>query len=73
MSRNKIILLVGFLVAIMPVLGFPFLWKNIFYAVAGISLVIMAVVGHVRRRSSIEIRREVVTETYVETGLVQNI
>jgi hypothetical protein len=69
MSRNKITLLIGILVFIMPFLGFPSSWKTIFYLTFGVILIIIAAVGHVRRRSpAITERREVVTEVYVETS-----
>jgi uncharacterized membrane protein len=67
MSRNKIILLIGILLIAMPFLGFPSTWKTIFYIVFGAILIIMAVIGHIRRRSPrIEQQQEVVTEVYVQ-------
>lgn len=69
MSRNKTMLLIGILVAIMPFLGFPSSWKTLFYVLFGVILIIAATVGHVRRRSPIiEERREVITEVYVENN-----
>ncbi len=69
MSRNKIVLLIGILVFIMPFLGFPSSWKTIFYVIFGGILIIIAAIGHVRRRSPmVTERREVVTEVYVETN-----
>ena len=69
MSRNKIILLLGILIILMPFLGFPLGWKNTFYVIFGLIFITMAVVGHVRRRSPmITERHEVVTEVYVETN-----
>ena len=61
-------LLIGVLLFLMPFLGFPSSWKTIFYVGVGLILIIMAVVGHVRRRSPLsDERRQVVTEVYVET------
>jgi hypothetical protein len=72
MSRNKIILLIGILVAIMPFLGFPTAWKTIFYLLFGAILIIVAVVGHVERRSVTHGDREqIVTEVYVEKTTIQ--
>lgn len=74
MSRNKTTLLIGILVCLMPFLGFPSSWKTVFYFVFGVILIIVAAVGHVRRRSShITERREVVTEVYVETSGSQEV
>ncbi len=67
MSKNKIILILGILVAIMPWLGFPSSWKDVFYFLAGAVMVIVAVIGHSRRRSALSIgKTEVVTEVFVE-------
>jgi hypothetical protein len=53
----------------MPFLGFPTAWDTFFYVLFGVTLILMAVVGHVRRRSPvIEERREVITEVFVETN-----
>ncbi len=72
MSRNKIILLLGILLVLMPFLGFPSAWKTFFYSGFGIILIIIAIVGHVRRRSPIITeRREVITEVYVADGAEQ--
>jgi hypothetical protein len=69
MSRNKIVLLIGILLVLMPFLGFPSTWKNLFYVLFGAILITVAIVGHVRRRSPIiEERREVITEVYVSEG-----
>jgi hypothetical protein len=70
MSRNKIIFIIGIVVLIMPFLGFPSAWKTIFYIIAGAILVIIAIHGHIRRRSRAPLMesREVVTEVFVETN-----
>lgn len=61
-------LLIGILLLMMPFLGFPSSWKTVFYIVVGFILIIMAVLGHIRRRSPmIDERQQVVTEVYVET------
>lgn len=67
MSQNKIILIFGIFVAAMPFLGFPALWKTIFYVVIGCILITMAVVRHIRRRSMI-VEEKVVTEVYVQAN-----
>lgn len=35
-SKRKIILWLGAIIAVMPILGFPSAWKDIFYFVAGV-------------------------------------
>jgi hypothetical protein len=66
MSRNKIKLLIGILLVLMPFLGFPSAWKTFFYVMFGAILITMAIVGHVRRRSPLaQNREEVITEVYV--------
>ncbi|MCC2630667.1 MAG: hypothetical protein K0S38_476 [Candidatus Paceibacter sp.] len=67
MSRNKITLLIGILVVLMPFLGFPSAWKTLFYVLFGAILIFIAIVGHVRRRSPSGIEQDqIVTEVYVE-------
>lgn len=39
MSSIKIRLIAGIVVLIMPFLGFPYLWKTIFFIIAGIVLI----------------------------------
>lgn len=59
MSKNKIELLLGLLLVIMPFTGFPPAWKTSFYILAGIVLILIAVAAHVKRRSIImDIHRE---------------
>jgi hypothetical protein len=74
-SRNKINLLIGILVAAMPFLGFPAQWKTIFYVVAGAILIISAVLLHIRRRSVLNLRREqhIVTDVFVENGKLSQV
>jgi len=51
MSRNKLNLILGIIIAAMPFLGFPPVWKTFFYVVAGVGLIVNAFIRHVRRRS----------------------
>jgi hypothetical protein len=58
--------MLGILVAAMPELGFPEIYKNIFYIAAGILLIIIAIINHIKRRSStIPEHHEVVTDVRV--------
>jgi hypothetical protein len=51
MSRNKIQLVIGILLAVIPFLGLPPGWKTIFYTLSGALLVLYAVTAHMERRS----------------------
>jgi hypothetical protein len=51
MTRNKFELCSGFILIIVPFLGFPSPWKTVVYVLIGISFVILASVGHFKRRS----------------------
>ena len=69
MSKNKAVLILGILIAIMPWLGLPSSWKNVFYFLAGAVLVIIAVVVHVKRRGALDVeQKEIVTEVFVENN-----
>ena len=69
MSKNKLILIIGILLAVMPFIGLPSSSKTIFYFCAGIVLVVMAIVAHARRRANVEVTHgQIVTEVFVETN-----
>ena len=53
MSRNKIEFILGALLIILPALGLPTSWKNIFYVLIGALLIIFSIIGHFKRRSRI--------------------
>lgn len=42
MSKQRIIIILGVLVAVMPYLGFPLSWRKGFFLVAGIAIAITA-------------------------------
>ena len=50
MTKSTLTLIIGILVAIMPYLGFPLAWKNIFYTIAGLVLVVMIINLSIARR-----------------------
>jgi hypothetical protein len=53
MSRNKIILLLGLWVALLPYLGFPGGLENLFYVVSGLLISFLAFSAlRIRRKSS---------------------
>ncbi len=44
MRRARILLLWGVWVAVLPYLGFPFFWKNIFFTISGLAMVYISFV-----------------------------
>lgn len=50
MTLDALIMLVGFLVAILPFLGFPIQWDNIILVVLGVFIIALGI--FVRRRGS---------------------
>ncbi len=42
MHKARIVLLLGIWVAILPYLGFPYLWKNILFSLSGLGLVFLS-------------------------------
>ena len=56
MPKNKIIITLGFLIAVLPFLGFPHSWNNFFQIVFGLSIVLLSVLISVDRRLSMKAR-----------------
>lgn len=52
MSQRQILVLIGIIIMILPVLGFPMVWKQIFFAVIGLSLIYVAFKGNWKNHSS---------------------
>ncbi len=71
MSKNKIILFIGLVVAAMPFLGFPSTWKMLFYVLAGGGLILMSIIGHVKRRSVPVAFHPENSEVYVESHVYE--
>ena len=43
MPKSKIILVLGCLIALLPVLGFPHVWEEFFEIVGGLGIVLLSV------------------------------
>jgi len=56
MPKSKIILAIGFLVALLPWLGFPHAWESFFQLVFGLSIVFLSFMISVDRRLSLKAR-----------------
>lgn len=54
MPKSKIILTIGFLIALIPFLGFPYSWESFFEVVGGLSIVGLSVLISVDRRLSLK-------------------
>ncbi|MES2213802.1 MAG: hypothetical protein V4465_00190 [Patescibacteria group bacterium] len=56
MPKSKIILTLGFLTALLPVMGFPHSWESFFQVLFGLSIVLLSVLISVDRRLSLKAR-----------------
>ncbi len=54
MPKSKIILTLGFLIALLPFLGFPYSWESFFEVVGGLSIVGLSVLISIDRRLSLK-------------------
>lgn len=52
MPKNRIIITLGLVVALLPVLGFPRSWEAVFQVVAGLSIALISVWVYVDKRLS---------------------
>ncbi len=50
MPKSRIILALGFLIALLPVLGFPHAWESFFEVAAGLGIVLLSVLISVDKR-----------------------
>jgi hypothetical protein len=42
MSKARMLLILGLWIAILPYLGFPYLWKSILFTISGLGLIYMS-------------------------------
>lgn len=52
MSKNKIVFSIGLILVIMPILGFPVLWKTFLSVILGLSLIFLSFSVAAKRRAS---------------------
>ncbi len=73
MPKSRVIPLIGFFIALLPVLGFPHSWELFFQVVGGLSIVLLSVLISIdkrltrkakaeRRHMATRVRTEEVTE-----------
>ncbi len=58
MPKSKIILTTGFLIALIPFLGFPYSWESFFEIVGGLSIVFLSVMISIDRRLSLKAKMQ---------------
>jgi hypothetical protein len=80
-SKNRSILILGILTALMPFLGFPTSWKNVFYFIFGISISTMSFLiarhkriskkTHVRKDKSAVVSKKEIVQSDIITEYVE--
>jgi uncharacterized membrane protein YccC len=58
MPKSKIILALGFIIALLPLLGFPHAWESFFQVFAGLAIVFLSVMISVDKRLSLRSKAE---------------
>ena len=58
MPKNKIILVLGVLIALLPVLGFPHSWESFFQVVAGLSIILLSVWATIDRKLTLKAKAQ---------------
>jgi hypothetical protein len=58
MPKSRIILTIGFFIALLPILGFPHAWESFFEIVGGLGIVMLSVMMSVDKRLSLKAKAE---------------
>jgi len=58
MPKNRIIIILGVLIALLPVLGFPRLWESFFQVVTGLSIVLLSIWASIDKRLSLKAKAQ---------------
>lgn len=58
MPKSRIILVIGFFIALLPLLGFPHAWESFFEVVGGLGIVLLSVLMAVDRRLLMKAKAE---------------
>ena len=58
MPKSKIILTLGFFIALLPLLGFPHSWETFFEVVSGLGIVLLSIMISVDKRLSQKAKAE---------------
>ncbi len=58
MPKNKIIIALGFLIALLPLFGFPHSWETAFEVIGGLSIVFLSVMISVDKRITLKAKAQ---------------
>ncbi|MEK7194206.1 MAG: hypothetical protein AAB660_00765 [Patescibacteria group bacterium] len=58
MPKSRIIPIIGFFIALLPVLGFPHSWESFFQVVGGLGIVLLAVLISIDKRLTLKAKSE---------------
>ena len=58
MPKNRIIITLGLIIALLPLLGFPRLWESFFQVVAGLSIILLSVWTTIDKRLSLKAKAQ---------------
>jgi len=54
MPKNRIIVALGVVIALLPVLGFPRLWESFFQVATGLSIVLLSIWSNIDKRLTLK-------------------
>jgi len=58
MPKNRIIIILGLLIALEPLLGFPHFWESFFQVVAGLSIILISIWASIDKRLSLKAKAQ---------------
>lgn len=58
MPKNRIILVLGLLIALLPIFGFPHTWESFFQVAAGLSIVLLSIWASIDKRLSLKAKAQ---------------
>ncbi len=58
MPKNKVIVVLGVLIALLPVLGFPRAWESSFQVLAGLAIILLSVWATIDRKLSLKAKAQ---------------
>ena len=58
MPKNRIIITLGLIIALLPLLGFPRLWESFFQVVAGLSIILLSAWTTIDKRLSLKAKAQ---------------
>lgn len=58
MPKNRIIVILGALIAVFPVLGFPRLWESFFQVAIGLSIILLSVWTSIDKRLALKAKAQ---------------